>query len=144
MGLGRTEWVTSKETWVARQFGGGDGEPIAASGLRMTPRDLARIGQLVLDHGTVDGRQVVPADWLAECFAPRVSVNELQRYGYQWYLGDMEFRAGGTVRLEHWVGAAGNGGQRLYVLPELDLVVVVTAGNYSDSGSMASADPGGA
>lgn len=130
-GLGQTEWVTSKETWVARQTGHGDGEPIAASGLRMTPRDLARIGQLVLDNGKVDGRQVVSAEWLAECFTPRVSVNELQRYGYQWYLGDMEFRAGEKVRLEHWVGCVGNGGQRLYVFPDLDLVIVVTAGNYS-------------
>lgn len=133
IGLGRTEWVTSKETWVAQQSGGGDGEPIAASGLRMTPRDLARIGQLVLDNGVADGRQVVSADWLAECFAPRVSVNELTRYGYQWYLGDMEFLASGKVRLEHWVGCFGNGGQRLYVWPDLDLIVVVTAGNYSDS-----------
>jgi len=131
IGLGRTEWVTSKETWVFRQSGTSDGEPIAASGLRMTPRDLARIGQLVLDHGMAGGRQVVASEWLAECFAPRVSVNELQRYGYQWYLGDMEFLAGGAVRLEHWVGCAGNGGQRLYVLPDLDLVIVVTAGNYS-------------
>ena len=145
MGLGRTEWITSKETWVARQFGGGDGdgEPIAASGLRMTPRDLARIGQLVLDHGrSMAVRSSRPA-WLAECFTPRVSVNELRRYGYQWYLGDLEFRAGGTVRLEHWVGAAGNGGQRLYVMPELDLAVVVTAGNYICR-AMASADPGDA
>jgi CubicO group peptidase (beta-lactamase class C family) len=131
IGIGPTEWVTSKDTWVYRQSGRGDGEPIAASGLRMTPRDLARIGQLVLDSGMADGRQVVPAEWLAECFVPRVSVNELQRYGYQWYLGDMEFLAGGTVRLEHWVGCAGNGGQRLYVLPDLDLIIVVTAGNYS-------------
>jgi CubicO group peptidase (beta-lactamase class C family) len=132
LGLGRTEWVTSKETWVARQSGKGDGEPIAASGLRMTARDLARIGQLVLDNGAVDGRQVVPAGWLAECFVPRVSVDELRRYGYQWYLGDMEFLVGGKVRLEHWVGGAGNGGQRLWVFPELDLVIVVTAGNYSE------------
>jgi CubicO group peptidase (beta-lactamase class C family) len=132
IGLGRTEWVTSKDTWVFRQSGTGDGEPIAASGLRMTPRDLARVGQLVLDNGTADGRQVVPAEWLTECFVPRVSVNELQRYGYQWYLGDMEFLAGGTVRLEHWVGCAGNGGLRLYVMPELDLIIVVTAGNYSE------------
>ena len=132
IGLGRTEWVTSKDTWVFRQSGTGDGEPIAASGLRMTPRDLARVGQLVLDNGTADGRPVVPAQWLAECLLPRVSVNELQRYGYQWYLGDMEFLAGGTVRLEHWVGCAGNGGQRLYVMPDLDLIIVVTAGNYSE------------
>jgi CubicO group peptidase (beta-lactamase class C family) len=132
IGLGRTEWVTSKDTWVFRQSGAGDGEPIAASGLRMTPRDLARVGQLVLDNGIAAGRQVVPAEWLAECFVPRVSVNELRRYGYQWYLGDMEFLAAGTVRLEHWVGCAGNGGQRLYVMPDLDLVIVVTAGNYSE------------
>jgi CubicO group peptidase (beta-lactamase class C family) len=131
IGLGRTEWVTSKETWVFHRSGMADGEPIAASGLRMTPRDLARIGQLVLDNGMAGGRQVVPSEWLAECFAPRVSVNELQRYGYQWYLGDMEFLAGGAVRLEHWVGCVGNGGQRLYVWPDLDLIVVVTAGNYS-------------
>jgi CubicO group peptidase (beta-lactamase class C family) len=131
IGLGRTEWVTSRDSWVFRQTGRGDGEPIAASGLRMTPRDLARVGQLVIDNGMADGRQVVPAQWLAECFTPRVSVNELQRYGYQWYLGDMEFLSAGKVRLEHWVGCAGNGGQRLYVMPELDLVIVVTAGNYS-------------
>lgn len=131
IGLGPTEWVTSRETWVFRQTGAGDGEPVAASGLRMTPRDLARIGQLVLDNGMAGGRQIVPAEWLAECFVPRVSVSELQRYGYQWYLGDMEFRTGQRVRLEHWVGCAGNGGQRLYVMPDLDLVIVVTAGNYS-------------
>jgi CubicO group peptidase (beta-lactamase class C family) len=129
--IGRTEWITGNETWVARQSGRADGEPVAASGLRMTPRDLARIGRLVIDNGMADGRHIVPLEWLAECFAPRVSVNELQRYGYQWYLGDMEFRASGTVRLEHWVGAAGNGGQRLYVMPDLDLIIVVTAGNYS-------------
>jgi CubicO group peptidase (beta-lactamase class C family) len=132
IGIGHTEWLTSKDTWVARQSGGGDGEPIAASGLRMTPRDLARIGQLVLDNGAAAGRQVVPAAWLVECFMPRVSVNELQRYGYQWYLGDMEFLAGGRARLEHWVGCAGNGGQRLYVWPDLDLIIVITAGNYSE------------
>ena len=73
----------------------------------------------------------MPADWLAACFTPRVSVNELTRYGYQWYLGDMEFLAGGIVRLEHWVGCFGNGGQRLWVFPDLELVIVVTAGNYS-------------
>jgi len=131
LGIGRTEWITSRETWVGRQAGVSEGEPVAASGLRMTPRDLARIGRLVIDNGKVGERQVVPAEWLAECLVPRVSASELQRYGYQWYLGDMEFLAGGKVQLEHWVGAAGNGGQRLYVMPDLDLIIVVTAGNYS-------------
>jgi CubicO group peptidase (beta-lactamase class C family) len=126
-GAGPTKWIQGKETWL----GAGDGEPAAASGLRMTPRDLARIGQLVLDNGAVDGKQVVPALWLADCLTPRVSVDELRRYGYQWYVGDMEFLAGGKVQLEHWVGCFGNGGQRLFVYPDLDLIIVVTAGNYS-------------
>lgn len=132
LGLGPTEWLSSKDTWVAEKYGPGDGEPAAASGLRMRPRDLARIGQLILDDGKVDGRQVVSSSWLAQCLMPRVSCDEMRRYGYQWYLGDMEFRdAKGAVRLEHWVGCFGNGGQRLFVWPELELVVVVTAGNYS-------------
>jgi CubicO group peptidase (beta-lactamase class C family) len=131
LGIGPVDWITSKDTWVGRQQRTADGEPIAASGLRMTPRDLARIGRLVIDNGKIGERQLVPEAWLAECFAPRVSVSELQRYGYQWYLGDIEFLAAGKARLEHWVGAAGNGGQRLYVMPDLDLIVVITAGNYS-------------
>lgn len=132
LGIGATEWVTSQNTWVARQSGSsGDGEPVAASGLRMTPRDLARIGQLVLDGGMAGGRQVLPARWLAECFEQRVSATEMMRYGYQWYVGDMEFLSAGKGRLEHWVGCFGNGGQRLWVWPDLDLIVVVTAGNYS-------------
>jgi CubicO group peptidase (beta-lactamase class C family) len=131
LGLGKTEWITSKDTWIALQMGGGDGEPAAASGLRMTPRDLARIGQLVLDNGAVDGRQIVPADWLAECLTQRVSVDELRRYGYQWYIGDMEWGTPAGVRLEHWAGCFGNGGQRLFVFPDVDLVIAITAGNYS-------------
>lgn len=80
--LGPTEWINNRDTWVAASYGPGDGEPVAASGLRMTPRDLARIGQLVLNKGAVDGRQVLPAQWLTECLTPRVSVDEQRRYGY--------------------------------------------------------------
>ena len=130
IGLGPTEWITNEETWVAAKYGPGDGEPVAASGLRMTPRDLARIGQLVLDNGAAGGRQVIPSNWLAQCFVPRFSVDEQRRYGYQWYVGDFEFGSRRAPRLERWVGCFGNGGQRLWVMPELDLVVAITAGNY--------------
>jgi len=131
MGIGPTEWLTSGQTWVARETGRSDGEPIAASGLSMTPRDLARIGQLVIDRGKVDGRQVVPAAWLDDCLTPRVSVDENRRYGYQWYMGDVEFKSQSGVRLEHWVGCFGNGGQRLFVFPDLELIVVTTFGNFT-------------
>jgi CubicO group peptidase (beta-lactamase class C family) len=52
-------------------------------------------------------------------------------YGYQWYLGGVPMDDGsGGVRSEPTVNALGNGGQRLALVPRLDLVVAVTAGNY--------------
>ena len=130
LGLGPTEWINNRDTWVAATYGPGDGEPVAASGLRMTPRDLARIGQLVLNNGAVGHRQVLPAPWLTECLTPSVSVDEQRRYGYQWYIGDFEYGSREKPRLDRWIGCFGNGGQRLFVMPDLDLVVAVTAGNY--------------
>jgi CubicO group peptidase (beta-lactamase class C family) len=52
-------------------------------------------------------------------------------YGYQWYVGDFGFGTRANPRLERWVGGFGNGGQRLFVMPDLDLVVAITAGNYN-------------
>jgi CubicO group peptidase (beta-lactamase class C family) len=97
----------------------------------MTPRDLARIGQLVLSRGEWGGRQVVPADWLERSFRSYVAVDEIRRYGYFWYVGDLP--PGADRPTAHWVGAYGYGGQLLYVVPELEIVAVVTAGNYTDA-----------
>jgi CubicO group peptidase (beta-lactamase class C family) len=122
LGLGETQWIEDKA-----------GEPYAASGLRMTPRDLARIGMMMAGGGAVDGKQIVPAPWLERCTAQIVSVDELRHYGYQWYSGDFAFgKPAGWApgRLERWWGGFGEGGQRLYVLPGLKLVVAITAGNY--------------
>lgn len=113
--------------WMAGQ----DGVASAASGLRLTPRDLARIGQTVLARGRWEGREVVPADWLKAALRPRVRIDEGFDYGYQWYLGVFPAAAGAGARRLPWVGGIGNGGQRLFVVPDLDLVVVITAGNYN-------------
>lgn len=111
---------------------GTDGEPIAASGLRLTPRDLARIGAMILAGGSWNGMQVVPPEWLAASFTSAISMPDGQRYGYQWYLSTIAMNAGtGEVHREPTIGAVGNGGQRLFLLPELDLVVALTAGNYN-------------
>jgi CubicO group peptidase (beta-lactamase class C family) len=101
----------------------------------MTPRDLARIGAMMLKGGMWGERCVVPAQWIERSTSPRVDVDEIHSYGYLWYLGKFAF----TVltgprcdrsRLERFWSAIGNGGQRLFVLPSLDLAVVITAGNY--------------
>src|ERR1700742_2552055 len=76
LGIGHTDWYTGR-----------DGELIAASGIRMLPRDLAKIGLLILSDGVSDGRAVVPAEWIRRCMTPVVPINEIGDYGYQWYIG---------------------------------------------------------
>jgi len=112
--------------WMAGQ----DGVASAASGLRLRPRDLARIGQLVLTRGRWEGREVVPTSWLEAVLRPRVRIADGFDYGYQWYLGAFPAAAGTGARPLRWVGGIGNGGQRLFVVPDLNLVVAITAGNY--------------
>jgi CubicO group peptidase (beta-lactamase class C family) len=107
--------------WTA----GSNGEAAAASGLRMRPRDVAKLGQLVLERGRWGEHQLVPADWLDQSFAPHAHVEEGLDYGYQWWLGRLSENG------QPWVGGFGNGGQRVIVVPGLHLVVVITAGNYN-------------
>ena len=102
---------------------GADGTPSAASGLRLNIHDLAKIGQLVLDRGAHEGRQIVPEDWLTASFTPRANLDGL-RYGYFWWL------AGGKGD-PFWVAGFGNGGQRLTIQANLNLLILVNAGNYN-------------
>ncbi|TCR61455.1 serine hydrolase [Bosea sp. BK604] len=101
-----------------------DGRESAASGLRLRPRDLAAIGQLLLDKGRYADRQVVPADWLQQTLTVRAKAGNNLDYGYQWYLPRQSMPA--TL-----YAAFGNGGQHLLVAPELDIVVAITGGNYN-------------
>lgn len=114
LGIGACEWINGR-----------DGRAVASSGLRMTARDLARIGQMVLDRGRWQGTPVVPTSWIAASMKPRAFVEAGLRYGYQWWLGRLA--ASGRP----WYAAFGNGGQRLFVIPSLKLVVVIFAGNYN-------------
>jgi CubicO group peptidase (beta-lactamase class C family) len=92
------------------------------------PRDLLRIGQTMLAGGARQGRQVVPAAWVAATLQPSITIGKGPlRYGNQWWNGGAQ-HAGRSLR---WTAGVGNGGQRLYVVPELDLAVVFTAGAYN-------------
>jgi CubicO group peptidase (beta-lactamase class C family) len=113
LGIDRFEWITGR-----------DGVEAAASGLRLRPRDLARLGHVVNRDGSHDGTQLILADWLAKSFRPRVDAIDLG-YGYQGWLGKL-LGSG-----QPWMGAFGNGGQRLFLAPSLDLAIVVMAGNYN-------------
>lgn len=114
LGIEAGEWVTGR-----------DGAEAAASGLRLRPRDLARLGHVVNRGGVHDGVQAIPESWLEASFRPRVTAADGLGYGYQWWLGKL-LGSG-----KPWMAGFGNGGQRLFLAPSLDLVVLVMAGNYN-------------
>jgi len=104
------------------------GDADAGGGLRLRPRDMAKIGQLVLAGGRWNDRQIVSKAWIDASTTPRTKASSNYSYGYLWYLGRSPFN-GHEV---HWPAGLGRGGQSIRVVPELDLVVVVTAGYYQD------------
>ncbi len=105
------------------------GRPIAASGLRLRPIDMAKIGELLLDHGRFNTRQIVPATWITAMSTPRVALGPgpcATQYGYfTWISPGCTFDPPAP-----WFGAIGNGGQRIWVVPSRRLVVVLTEGLY--------------
>lgn len=118
LGIANPPWGTTR-----------DGSLRGDSGLLLTPRQMARIGRLMLDGGrTPAGRQVVPADWIAGTFAQRVPASFGMGYGRYWWHG--RFSAGPGAGIPYTT-AMGNGGQRIAVVPSLDAVVVITAGRYN-------------
>lgn len=123
LGIDDVEWV-----------GDLGGLPAAASGLRLRPRDLAKFGSLYLHGGRWGERQIVPAAWVAESTRWHLAVRNpvsafgTTGYGYQWWLNRLQ-TGWGTIAAPT---AAGNGQQRIYVLPEDRLVVTVLAGRYND------------
>jgi CubicO group peptidase (beta-lactamase class C family) len=98
-----------------------EGYSLGGNSLSMTPRDLARLGQLYLQEGEWNGRQVVPAEWVRRSTSRHAEgwPHRYGAYGYFWWLppGDP------------WesFAAVGYGGQFLYVVPELDMLLVTTA-----------------
>ena len=116
LGITRMEWERRR------------GDTDAGGGLRLRPRDMAKIGQLVLAGGRWNDRQIVPKAWVETSTTSKLKATDDQSYGYLWWLGGSRLN-GREIR---WMGALGRGGQSIRIVPELDLVVVVTAGYYQD------------
>jgi CubicO group peptidase (beta-lactamase class C family) len=105
------------------------------TGMRFTPRDLARFGQLYLHNGTIDGTQIISRQWIQQTLIPRNLTNqtlsELQsvNYGYLWW-NNYDSR-------DSLFMAAGFAGQFVFVIPAKNMVVV-TVGNDDASTDHAS------
>ena len=120
-------------------------EGYLAGGAYIRPRDLIKIGQVYLDGGTWNGARIVDSAWVTLSTSPHVDVSpattgmsaeEFPNYylesqdGFAWHL--YQTRVGERAYREY--EANGNGGQFVIVIPELELVVTFTAGNYGQGG----------
>ena len=118
--LGITEYDWSKLRW--------QGHPHMAGSLHLKPRDMARIGLLVLRDGVWNGEQVVSESWIERSTATHVEEGPNRGYGYLWWTGTYEF-GGRTVEA---VFASGLGSNYIAVLPDYDMVVVTTGRNVTN------------
>lgn len=105
---------------------------MGSSYLYASARDWARIGQLMLNGGTINGQRIMTEDWVGRATTPNTSENQ-RAYGYQWWLnrGNEELRWSDIPADAY--SAQGNRQQYLMVIPSLDLVIVRlgwTAGGY--------------
>jgi len=88
--------------------------------LMITPYDMAKLGYLFLNGGRWNGQQIVSTHWVKEATMPRMTVDESRRplsgYGYQWW-----------TTSEGAFVAKGRAGQRIFVVPASDMVIVTTS-----------------
>ena len=88
--------------------------------MTMTPRAMVAVGDLYRRGGSIDGFEVVSPDWVRESFTPRTASRYSRRqYGYGWWMRML----GGHPTYYAW----GYGGQFIFIIPDLDSVIVATS-----------------
>ena len=95
-------------------------------------RDWARLGQLMLDEGVLNGHRIVSREWVQRSLAPNTSENE-RAYGYQWWLNSGDNNLRWPELPANAYAAQGNRQQYVMVLPDSDTVIVRlgwTSGRY--------------
>lgn len=95
--------------------------------LHLLPTDMAKLGWLFLDRGKWEGKQIVPAAWVADATRSHIKTGGAgtSDYGYGWRVPTN----GGPIAFE----ASGRGGQQISVLPSKNAVIVFTGGGFSSS-----------
>jgi hypothetical protein len=104
-----------------------NGYPLTSGSLELTPRDMLKIGLLVLNNGMWDDKQVISEDWIHESTSAHTGTHiEGDNYGYQWWRITL---ASGEERYDA-IWANGMGSQFIIILPEPEMVIVTTGYNY--------------
>lgn len=98
--------------------------------LYLRPRDMLKLGILFQQQGRWEGRQVISAEWVRRSTRRHAEIGDLG-YGYYWWIQWLAVPTPAGTRRVDMVVATGNGGQKIFLVPSLDLVAVFTGGAYN-------------
>ena len=117
LGIANFNWDINKQ----------NGFPGMAGALQLCPRDMGKLGLLVLNKGTFLGKQVVSKDWITESTSVKTNTHiPGDDYSYQWWNLHLESKG----KIYECIWANGWGSQFIYIFPELEVVIVTTGHNY--------------
>jgi CubicO group peptidase (beta-lactamase class C family) len=105
-------------------YGGG-------SGIYLKPEDMAKFGYLYLNNGLWDGKQIIPEEWIEESTKEQIECSSGLDYGYLFWIQNMNDKVHNKTYFTF--RADGMGGQKIVVIPDLDMVIVITANAQSSS-----------
>ncbi|ASW06687.1 serine hydrolase domain-containing protein [Rhizobium sp. 11515TR] len=97
--------------------------------IRMSARDLARLGVLLVNGGRWRDAQIIPAEWISRSIAPYTDLGRGTGFGYSWWIGRYALQPptasdGEIVKDKPFYWASGVGNQYLMVFPDLATVLV--------------------
>jgi CubicO group peptidase (beta-lactamase class C family) len=117
LGIGTYDWST---------FGKKNGYPNLAGSLWLRPRDMAKIGALVLNEGRWQEKQLISSEWIRSSCTPQADTrDEKEGYGYLWWMMNLP----GGKRI---IQARGWGSQFILIDPETRRIIVITGGNETN------------
>ena len=125
LGIPRTHW-----TWNYTL----DRSNREYSQLHLRPRDMLKLGMLYANRGMWHDTRVLSAAWVERSLSQQSSIDGTA-YGYFWWRPWMNVTTASGDERVTYSAAQGNGGQKIYIIPELDLVAVFTGGDYNSGGS---------
>lgn len=114
LGINEVSWEKDSK---GINFGGGN--------LFMYPYNLAKIGYLYLNNGVWDNKMIVSKQWIEQSLKSYFEWDYGFHYGYLWYLRNEKNEKTGGEYIAY--SASGAGGQKIYIIPDLDIVIVATS-----------------